>query len=84
MATTAQTTDPELERTTWNLEDLVDGEGREGVERLLDEAQERADAFVRAGATHVFVGPSLRLRGPKRIVQPLVHHDDHLHARFRP
>jgi murein endopeptidase len=52
------------------------------VDRAL--AQALVDAFVRAGATHVFVGPSLRLRGPKRVVAPLVHHDDHLHARFRP
>ncbi|HEX8206436.1 MAG TPA: penicillin-insensitive murein endopeptidase [Solirubrobacteraceae bacterium] len=52
------------------------------VDRAL--AQALVDEFVRAGATNVFVGPSLRLRGPKRIVSPLVHHDDHLHARFRP
>jgi hypothetical protein len=52
------------------------------VDRAL--AQALVDAFVRAGATHVFVGPSLRIRGPRGIVQPLVHHDDHLHARFRP
>ena len=35
------------------------------------------------GATDVFVGPNLNLRGPKGVVQKLVHHDDHLHARFR-
>ena len=52
------------------------------VDRVL--AQALVDEFVRAGATHVFAGPSLGLRGPKRIVTPLVHHDDHLHARFRP
>ncbi len=52
------------------------------VDRAL--AQALVDAFVRAGATNVFVGPSLGIRGPRRIVQPLVHHDDHLHARFRP
>jgi murein endopeptidase len=52
------------------------------VDRAL--AQPLVDAFVRAGATDVFVGPSLALRGPRRIVQPLAHHDDHLHARFRP
>ncbi|HEX8085926.1 MAG TPA: penicillin-insensitive murein endopeptidase [Solirubrobacteraceae bacterium] len=52
------------------------------VDRFL--AQGLVNAFVRAGATDVFVGPSLNLRGPKGVVQKLVHHDDHLHARFRP
>jgi murein endopeptidase len=45
-------------------------------------AQELVDAFVEAGAQYVFVGPSLDLRGPSKIVQPLVHHDDHLHVRM--
>ena len=39
-------TDPELEQASWNLEDLVDGAGADGVETLLDEAQQRADAFA--------------------------------------
>jgi murein endopeptidase len=46
-------------------------------------AQELADAFVQAGAEYVFVGPSLDLRGPGKVVQPLTHHDDHLHVRLR-
>jgi murein endopeptidase len=45
-------------------------------------AQELVDAFVRAGATHVFVGPSLDLHGPADVVAPLVHHDNHLHVRL--
>ena len=45
-------------------------------------AQELVDAFVRAGAQLVFVGPSLDLHGPPKIVQPLVHHDNHLHVRL--
>jgi murein endopeptidase len=45
-------------------------------------AQELVDAFVRAGAEYVFVGPSLDVRGPNGIVQPLVNHDDHLHVRL--
>ena len=45
-------------------------------------AQELVDAFVRAGAERVFVGPSLGLRGPRRVVSPLIHHDDHLHLRL--
>jgi murein endopeptidase len=46
-------------------------------------AQELVDAFVKAGAQYVFVGPSLHLRGPRKIVTPLAHHDDHLHFRLR-
>jgi oligoendopeptidase F len=48
MATEAlsQTSDPELEATEWDLEPLVDGEGREGVERRLQDALERARAFA--------------------------------------
>jgi murein endopeptidase len=46
-------------------------------------AQELVDAFVQAGAEYVFVGPSLDLRGPRKIVQRLVNHDDHLHVRLR-
>jgi murein endopeptidase len=46
-------------------------------------AQELVDAFVAKGAVNVFVGPSLALRGPTRIVSPLVNHDDHLHVRLR-
>jgi murein endopeptidase len=50
------------------------------VDRVL--AQDLVDRFVAAGAEKVFVGPRLGLRGPRRIVQPLVHHDDHLHVRL--
>jgi murein endopeptidase len=46
-------------------------------------AQELVDAFVAEGAERVFVGPSLSLRGPAEIVQPLVNHDNHLHVRLR-
>ena len=46
-------------------------------------AAELLRRFVRAGARHVFVGPHTGLRGPRRIVQPLVHHDDHMHVRIR-
>jgi murein endopeptidase len=45
-------------------------------------AQRLVDLFVRAGAEKVFVGPSLDLRGPKGVVEELVHHDDHLHVRL--
>jgi murein endopeptidase len=51
------------------------------VDRRL--AQDLVDRFVAAGAEFVFVGPSTGLTGPRRIVQPLVNHDDHLHVRLR-
>ena len=44
--TVRESTDPELEATAWDLEPLVDGEGKEGVERRLTEALERARAFA--------------------------------------
>jgi murein endopeptidase len=47
-------------------------------------AQDLVRRFVRAGAQYVFVGPRTGLRGPKGIVQALVHHDDHMHVRFPP
>ena len=45
-------------------------------------AQALVDAFVAAGAEHVFVGPRTRLTGPRGVVQPLARHDDHLHVRL--
>ncbi len=51
------------------------------VDREL--AQELVDRFVAAGAVKVFVGPRLNLKGPRKIVVPLIHHDDHLHVRIR-
>jgi murein endopeptidase len=45
-------------------------------------AQELVDAFVEQGAEYVFVGPALDLRGPSKVVQPLVNHNDHLHVRL--
>jgi oligoendopeptidase F len=38
--------DPELEATAWDLEPLVDGEGRDGVEPRLADALARAHAFA--------------------------------------
>jgi murein endopeptidase len=50
----------------------------------IDRASSQAlvDGFVRAGAVKIFVGPHTGLRGPRRIVRPLVNHDDHLHVRL--
>jgi len=46
-------------------------------------AQDLVYRFVRAGAKYVFVGPSTGLTGPPAVVQPLTHHDNHLHVRLR-
>lgn len=45
-------------------------------------AQDLVDRFVRAGAVRVFVGPLTALIGPRRVVQVLAHHDNHLHVRI--
>jgi oligoendopeptidase F len=37
--------DPELERTEWNLDPLVEGRGEQGVDDQLAQAQELADSF---------------------------------------
>jgi hypothetical protein len=47
-----------------------------------DLAQDLVDRFVAAGAIRVFVGPNTSLHGPPRVVQPLPHHDNHLHVRL--
>ena len=39
-------TDPELERTAWDLAPLLEGEGGDGVERRLAEALTRSQAFA--------------------------------------
>jgi murein endopeptidase len=45
-------------------------------------AQDLVDRFVAAGAQFVFVGPNTSLTGPPDIVQPLAHHDNHMHIRI--
>jgi murein endopeptidase len=50
------------------------------IDRAL--AQDLVDRFVAAGAEFVFVGPHTKLTGPKKVVQKLVFHDDHMHVRF--
>ncbi len=47
-------------------------------------AQALVDLFVDAGAERIFVGPHLHLAGPRKVVTPLIHHDDHLHVRIPP
>jgi murein endopeptidase len=46
-------------------------------------AQDLVDRFVEVGAQFVFVGPRTGLRGPRRVVQAIPHHDNHLHVRLR-
>jgi murein endopeptidase len=50
------------------------------INRVL--AQDLVNRFVAAGAQYVFVGPRTGLTGPRRVVQRLGHHDDHMHVRF--
>src|SRR5258707_11359138 len=45
-AQAAESTDAELQKTAWDLEPLVEGEGSEGVERRLAEALERSQVFA--------------------------------------
>ncbi|TML12501.1 MAG: DUF2817 domain-containing protein, partial [Actinobacteria bacterium] len=47
-------------------------------------SQDLVDRFVATGAIKVFVGPHVGLRGPRRIVQRLIYHDDHMHVRIGP
>jgi oligoendopeptidase F len=47
-STSPELADPELEGVAWDLHPLVEGEGEEGVHRLLEEAQRRARAFAEA------------------------------------
>ena len=46
MTTAPGVDDPELAAAAWDLDPLVDGEGEAGVDRLLDEAAQRASAFA--------------------------------------
>jgi len=52
------------------------------VDRAL--AQELVDRFVADGAQFVFVGTRVGLRGPRKRVQVIAHHNDHLHVRIFP
>ena len=51
---------------------------------LIDHAlaQDLLDRFVAAGAQFVFVGTRTRLRGPRKVVQVIAHHNDHMHVRI--
>jgi murein endopeptidase len=45
-------------------------------------AQDLVNRFVRAGVQLAFVGPHTHLRGPRRVVQVLWNHDNHVHIRI--
>lgn len=47
-------------------------------------SQDLVNRFTRVGARYVFVGPHLPLHGPRRRVQRLIYHDDHMHVRLPP
>src|ERR1035441_7138465 len=61
-AATSELSDPELQATAWDLEPLVEGEGKDGVESRLAEALTRAQAFSRrhAGKLAELDGSGLR------------------------
>jgi hypothetical protein len=52
------------------------------IDRAL--AQDLVDRFVRTGAQFVFVGRRAGLGGPRRVVQAIPYHDNHLHVRIPP
>jgi oligoendopeptidase F len=52
-STAANLIDPELLETAWDLSPLVDGDEESGVQRQLDEALQRAEAFSEAYAGRV-------------------------------
>jgi murein endopeptidase len=52
------------------------------IDRAL--AQELVDRFVADGAQLVFIGTRTGLRGPRKKVQVIAHHNDHMHVRIFP
>jgi murein endopeptidase len=52
------------------------------IDRAL--AQDLLDRFVAAGVQFVFVGTRTGLHGPRKVVQVVAHHNDHMHVRIFP
>jgi murein endopeptidase len=52
------------------------------IDRAL--AQDLVDRFVAAGAQFVFVGTRTGLKGPRKVVEVIAHHNDHMHVRIYP
>jgi murein endopeptidase len=53
---------------------------------LIDHAlaQDLLDRFVAAGAQFIFIGTHTHLRGPRKVVEVIAHHNDHMHVRIFP
>jgi murein endopeptidase len=47
-------------------------------------AQDLVNRFVAAGVQFVFVGTRVGLHGPKKVVEVIAHHNDHMHVRIFP
>jgi Penicillin-insensitive murein endopeptidase len=50
------------------------------IDRRL--SQHLLDGFVAAGASMIFVGYAIDLRGPREVVIPYPNHENHMHVRF--
>jgi oligoendopeptidase F len=76
----------DVQAVEWDLEPLVDGDGPQGAERLLDEADERAARFARAHAGRVseLDGPGLAgaMAELEAIVDLLGRAGSYAHLRF--
>jgi murein endopeptidase len=47
-------------------------------------AQDLLDRFVADGVQFVFIGTRTHLHGPRKVVQVIAHHNDHMHVRIFP
>jgi murein endopeptidase len=47
-------------------------------------AQDLLDRFVAEGVEYVFIGTRTHLRAPRKVVQVIAHHNDHMHVRIFP
>jgi murein endopeptidase len=47
-------------------------------------AQDLLDRFVAEGVQYVFIGTRTHLHGPRKVVQVIAHHNDHMHVRIFP
>jgi murein endopeptidase len=47
-------------------------------------AQDLLDRFVAEGVQFVFIGTRTHLHGPRKVVQVIAHHNDHMHVRIIP
>jgi murein endopeptidase len=47
-------------------------------------AQDLLDRFIAEGVQFVFIGTRTHLHGPRKVVQVIAHHNDHMHVRIFP